>query len=608
MTVIAIAKPSVRQVGSRGPRDRGRAGRASLPVFALVFASCAFNLAAGAFEYSQFSPKGTKFAPPNTNRIEQIAAHLPEKPGWYRKIYCTTARARELLAKPIPQFAEEDYMLFFKTGDRHAYENKSSALRGMLAGLVSKAAMRDGSQIDRGVMLKRISDILEVYVNLRSWTCPAHDPKHVVWDGKANRIDLTSADVSAHLALAILVLGDELDAGLVARVRAELERRTFSSYLHSAAMTSDPRFDPAHLNHWFYIRDNWNTVCHCGCVTAALAAIQDRKRRAAFVEAAERAMPHYLTGFYDDGYCFEGAGYWDYGYGNFLRLTDTVRNATGGFVDFSRLPRAKKMMEYGFTAQMDGKGKRPRFADSGGGRPSPQWLELGVKLWPDLKPLAQKALPLRTWFPEAQVYIGRGAKFSFAIKGGQNNLPHCHRDLGSWVILSGDRYVAGDPGTERYTRRTFSAKRFDSNVLNSYGHPVPRVGGELQAGGKIAQAKVLGVEFTDACDTLRLDLTDGYPCLRNGGGSLVRTVTFDRAGGKVSIRDDFRSTKPHAFDSPAITELPECPLAAESVTGGVWHMERADIENPGYPMQHRHSVTFDAPVAEASVTWTFKGD
>ena len=599
MTLNAVAK-----VGSRVPRDRGRAGRASL----LAFALCAFNPAANAFEYSQFSPKGAKFAPPDTNRIAEIAAHLPEKPGWYRKIYCTTARARELLAKPIPQLTEEDYMLFFKTGDRHAYENKSSALRGMLAGLVSKAAMRDGSQIDRGAMLKRISDILEVYVNLRSWTFPAHDPKHMVWDGKANRIDLTSADVSANLALAILELGDELDAGLVARVRVELERRTFSSYLHSAAMTSDPRFDPAHMNHWFYIRDNWNTVCHCGCVTAALAVIPDRKRRAAFVEAAERAMPHYLKGFYDDGYCFEGAGYWDYGYGNFLRLTDTVRNATGGFVDFSRLPRAKKMMEYGFTAQMDGKGKRPRFADSSGGRPSPQWIELGVKLWPDLKPLAQKALPLRTWFPEAQVYIGRGAKFSFAIKGGQNDLPHCHRDLGSWVILFKDKYVAGDPGTERYTRRTFSAKRFDSNILNSYGHPVPRVGGELQAGGKSAQAKVLGVEFTDECDTLRLDLTDGYPCLRNGGGSLVRTVTFDRAGGKVSIRDDFRSAKPRAFDSPVVTELPECPLAAELVTGGAWHMDRDDIENPGYPTQHRHSVTFDVPVTAASVTWTFKGE
>ena len=85
----------------------------------------------------------------------------------------------------------------------------------------------------------------------------------------------------------------------------------------------------------------------------------------------------------------------------------------------------------------------------------------------------------------------------------------------------------------------------------------------------------------------------------------MRTVTFDRAGGKVSIRDDFTSKTPRAFESPAITELPECPLAAELVTGGAWHMDRDDIENPGYPTQHRHSVTFDVPVTAASVTWTF---
>ena len=579
----------------------------SLPGFVLAFAFvlCASTPAASAFEYSQFSPKGTKFAPPNTNRIAEIAAHLPEKPGWYRQSSCSDAKAKSMLTGSVPVLTEEDYMLFYSTGDRRQYENKFWHLVDMISSLSVKAAtIGKENKVDRTAVMKRLEEALERFVELKSWIYPAHDPNHVVWDGKANRIDLVSAHASASLAYTLLKLSKELDPGLVARIRKELDRRTFSSYLHSAAMTSDPSADTVHRNHWFYIRDNWNTVCHCGCVMAALAAIDDQSVRAAFIEAAERAMPHYLMGFYDDGYCFEGAGYWDYGYGNFLRLTDAVRNATGGFVDFSRLPRAKKMMAYGFTAQMDGKGKRPRFADSGGGRPSPQWLELGVKLWPDLKPLAQKTLPLRTWFPEAQVYIGRGAKFSFAIKGGQNNLPHCHRDLGSWVILFKDKYVAGDPGTERYTRRTFSAKRFDSNILNSYGHPVPRVGGELQSGGKIAQAKVLAADFSDACDTIRLDLTEGYPCLRNGGGSLVRTVAFDRAGGIVTIRDDFTSKTPRTFDSPVVTELAEC-LLVPSASGGEWRIERDDIENPGYPTQHRHSVTFDAPVSAATVTWTF---
>ena len=84
----------------------------------------------------------------------------------------------------------------------------------------------------------------------------------------------------------------------------------------------------------------------------------------------------------------------------------------------------------------------------------------------------------------------------------------------------------------------------------------------------------------------------------------MRTVVFDRAGGIVTIRDDFTSKTSRAFDSPVVTELAECPLVP-SASGGEWRIVRDDIENPGYPTQHRHSVTFDAPVSAATVTWTF---
>ena len=560
----------------------------------------------GEFIYSQFSPKGTKFAPPDTNRIEQIAAILPEKPGWYRGVWCSDDKAKSMLTGSVPVLTEADYMLFYSTGDRRRYENKLGLLVDMITSLSVKAAKMEGSKLDRTVVMKRLNEALERFVELKSWIYPAHDPQHVVYDGKANRIDLISAHASASLAYTLLKLSKELDPGLVARIRQELDRRTFSSYLHSAAMTDDPRFDRTHMNHWFYIRDNWNSVCHAGCVEAALAVIEDRRVRAAFIEAAERAMPHYLKGFYDDGWCFEGAGYWDYGFGNFLRLTEIVRSATDRHVDFSTMPKAKEMMFFGCTSRMDANGTRPRFADSSGGRVPKQWLDLGVMLWPDLAPLRDGKLPANSWFPQAQVYIGRSEKFAFAIKGGQNDLPHCHRDIGSWVIVENGKYVAGDPGVERYTARTFSRNRFDSKILNSYGHPVPRVGGELQDGGHVARAKVVRTDFTDAKDKLVLDISDAYPCLRKGGGTLLRTMTFDRAAGTVAIRDDFKAAKPMTFDSPMLTELAEAPLAPE-VTGGAWHMERDDIENPGYPTQHRHSVTFDAPVTSASVVWRYPG-
>ena len=68
-----------------------------------------------------------------------------------------------------------------------------------------------------------------------------------------------------------------------------------------------------------------------------------------------------------------------------------------------------------------------------------------------------------------------------------------------------------DPGTEVYTRRTFSSDRYVSGVLNSFGHPVPRVAGQLQRTGRAAAAQVLKLEQTDDCDTLQLDLSSAYP-------------------------------------------------------------------------------------------------
>ena len=66
------------------------------------------------------------------------------------------------------------------------------------------------------------------------------------------------------------------------------------------------------------------------------------------------------------------------------------------------------------------------------------------------------------------------------MKGGHNAEMHNHNDVGSYTVVIGDQPVLADPGTEIYTKRTFTEHRYDSPVLNSYGHPVPVIGGQLQ--------------------------------------------------------------------------------------------------------------------------------
>ena len=107
-----------------------------------------------------------------------------------------------------------------------------------------------------------------------------------------------------------------------------------------------------------------------------------------------------------------------------------------------------------------------------------------------------------------------------------------------WVFVAlGSSLPILDPGAEVYTARTFSAKRYDSNVLNSFGHPVPRVAGKLQSPGRQAAAKILKTEFTDAKDTLVMDIRSCYdvPELTK----LVRTFVFSREGrGSLTVSAD----------------------------------------------------------------------
>jgi hypothetical protein len=139
-----------------------------------------------------------------------------------------------------------------------------------------------------------------------------------------------------------------------------------------------------------------------------------------------------------------------------------------------------------------------------------------------------------------------------ALKGGNNNESHNHNDVGSYVFVLNDKSLVLDPGHENYTARTFSAKRYDSNLLNSFGHDVPMVAGELQRTGAAARAKVVKTNFTDASDTLTLDITSAYavPELVK----LERTWVYSRVGaGSLTVADHVVFKSPQAFGTALIT-------------------------------------------------------
>ncbi|UCF14870.1 MAG: hypothetical protein JSW59_15785, partial [Phycisphaerales bacterium] len=122
-----------------------------------------------------------------------------------------------------------------------------------------------------------------------------------------------------------------------------------------------------------------------------------------------------------------------------------------------------------------------------------------------------------------------------------------------------------DPGGEVYTARTFSSRRYDSDVLNSFGHPVPVVAGKLQRTGSRARGEVVHHEFTDSTDSLILDISSAYdvPQLKK----LERRFVYSRLGaGSLTVTDEVTFSRPCEFGTALITFYKWKKVSSSSLT------------------------------------------
>ncbi len=609
---------------------------------------------------------GAEFAIPSRERIAEIAGMLPERPtpvGWPitdRRVWDRLAqdpeaagilRRAEAEAKaPVPELPDALYLDFSRTGNRRRFEGPYFRRLSRLDTLVLAECLEN-----RGRFMAAIERELAAICSEKTWVLPAHDRNQENFYGRHITIDLGSSARAWLLATVVAWLGDRLPGELRERVVHEIDRRIFQPYLAAA------RAGRTLGNWWMRGSNNWNAVCTANVIGTALALVRERAVRAEFLAAMEVSIPYFLSGFTADGYCSEGVGYWNYGFGHYLRLGLTVRDATGGRLDIFKIQAEKlrRIARYGLDIQIE-PGIAPAFADcSVHAAPSPYVLAMIAAVFPGLVPAVIRApdrlaggairigllamrpelesrrtpvsnpsgyeLPPRTWFGAAQILICRsgpgpdGLRFGAAIKGGNNAEHHNHNDVGSYVVVVGGHPFLVDPGNEVYTRRTFSAHRYDSKVLNSYGHDVPRPAGILQATGRSAAARVLGTRFGGKVDRLDLDLTAAYPvpALKK----LVRAFEFDRGRREVRITDRVEFSQPEAFETALVTfdrmqrrsagELVFYDQRASVVvevraSGGDLTFREEDIENPGRPTPHRIAAAFTKPVLNAEVCFTIR--
>lgn len=241
---------------------------------------------------------------------------------------------------------------------------------------------------------------------------------------------------------------------------------------------------------------------------------------------------------------------------------------------------------------------------------------------------AEVRLPAVTEYKKAQVWILRpgeaeNVRFGVSFKGGYNLEGHNHNDIGSYVVVQGkDGIIAVDPGAEVYNWRTFSKQRYESKLLNSYGHSVPVIDGKLQPESRNAKAAVVEKHLTgSAKDPVVLDLSKAYfvPGIRN----LTRAFDYSRKGsGTFCVTDTFEFDVPKKFETAMVylgklSGLPGKSLTIEhngekmalsiENSGGEVEMFTEEIkENVRSKVKvFRLGIRFRKPVAKGAVRLTF---
>jgi hypothetical protein len=527
-------------------------------------------------------------------RIRQIAAMLPARPaGLGQPIVNRTAwnnartqhpelegsitNALRLAAQSMGEARDDLYLEFSQNGNRERWQKAEFPRRRRIQIFTLAECLEN-----KGRFLAPLENTITALCAEKTWVWSAHDPHLQNFRGQTVEIDLGAAELGLDMATAAWLLGDRLSPATRKLIGENLERRIFGPYRDAVHGVRKEFW-------WMHGNNNWNAVCQASITGAALAAIGPAEDRAWFIACAENRIGSYLAGgFTPDGYCVEGLDYWNYGFGNFLLLSENIRQATGGKMDFlTDLPAAAQPALFGFRSEILN-GVYLAVADTDpAAQPSDAWMnylrrrlgmdtapwgrpklrgglceEAAIAFLPDTLPVLHLSndladLPWRSWFSESDLLVCRPGPaapipFAVAIKGGNNGVNHGHNDLGSFTVVFGKTMVLCDPGEEVYTARTFSSHRYDSKVLSSFGHSAPVVAGQLQLAGSKARTVVVAKDFTPDTDTLTFDLRAAYPVADIE--KLERTFVYRRGSqASLEVRDEVKYATPQEFESALIT-------------------------------------------------------
>lgn len=462
-----------------------------------------------------------------------------------------------------------EFMLFYETGDRSFYEKKYYERRYDCAYMSAALWLTEDKKY-----IKPLIDTIFIICDEYTWCLPAHanmdkdpSPELIV-----NWIDLANSETSKILTEIAVLIGDKLPKYVNERIGFELRRRIIEGL-------KNERYG------WSKSTSNWAAVCG-GSSGSVLLHFGTEEEIKLIMPKIYKAMDNFLVGYENDGCCREGVGYWSYGFGHFLYFARLIHTYTNGEKNYFTSEKVRNIALFFQKIRMGNRkaycmsdsmqdyytdvknlsflrqiyGKDILYPEISLSNHDDNIYSLTGLLWLDTEYKEDTWPAGITCFEDAQIYIKRTARYSFAAKGGTNGEPHNHNDIGSFMIVdSNDNIPILDPGKCQYNRDSFDPeKRYTIFVNGSQGHSVPIINGKYQVEG--IENKAENVEMGE--DFFSLDIQGGYEdglinkihrTFRFGEDSVVMTDEFDLSDNTESICERFISQNIPEIEDGTVT-------------------------------------------------------
>lgn len=395
------------------------------------------------------------------------------------------------------------YAMFQRDGNRSVFEKVYFSRRDRLV-IETILHLAEGRTID----IDKIQDLIWAVCDEYTWALPAHLSSANDDTSRRTMIDLFSSETAYTLSEIYILLKNKLDAVVAERIKSEIEKRLVEPFIQNTYW-------------WETIHTNWAAVCACftGCTFINLFP----DKLPLVLPRIKAAMQSFLDGFLDDGACLEGVSYWFYGFGRFCQFYDCLSAIDPSALYIFQDEKIKNIALFYQRACLEN-AVAMTFADCQPQAlynmdlmfflktvygdcikiPPVRYRRKGVKniyaltrtfVRFDITKIEKDITNFEHYFPKSQIYVHKKDAYSFAIKGGYNNEPHNHNDIGSFLIVVNGEQVLCDIGVGTYDRNYFDDRvRYCILGNGSQGHSVPIVNGKYQQFGHEYAARDVSYE------------------------------------------------------------------------------------------------------------------